>query len=439
MQGTLEKGDWRADYERKKCSAEEAVRVIQSGDHVYVHSNAAVPECLVDAMVGRASELRDVTVLHLLTLGKAEYAQEQYQDSFRVKALFIGKNIRDAVNEGRAEYMPIFLSEIPRLFESGTVPVDVCLIQVSPPDAHGFCSYGVSVDCTIAARKKARFVLAEVNKQMPRTLGRSFVHVSRLDRIVETDRPLPELIEEPCSEVEELIGLNVATLVEDEATIQLGIGTIPNAVLANLDEKRNLGVHSEMLSDNIVDLIEKGIVTNDAKTVLPGKVAVSFVLGTRRLYDFIDNNPMIEFQTSDFINDPFVISRNHKMTAINSALQVDITGQVAADSIGSYLYSGFGGQVDFIRGASRSPGGKAIIVMPSTARGGTVSRITTSLSPGSGVVTSRADVHYVVTEYGVAQLYGRSLKERTRELIRIAHPAFREELEHGCRGLSWLS
>ncbi|HNB16292.1 MAG TPA: acetyl-CoA hydrolase/transferase C-terminal domain-containing protein, partial [Candidatus Obscuribacter sp.] len=413
MQGTLEKGDWRADYERKKCSAEEAVRVIQSGDHVYVHSNAAVPECLVDAMVGRASELRDVTVLHLLTLGKAEYAQEQYQDSFRVKALFIGKNIRDAVNEGRAEYMPIFLSEIPRLFESGTVPVDVCLIQVSPPDAHGFCSYGVSVDCTIAARKKARFVLAEVNKQMPRTLGRSFVHVSRLDRIVETDRPLPELIEEPCSEVEELIGLNVATLVEDEATIQLGIGTIPNAVLANLDEKRNLGVHSEMLSDNIVDLIEKGIVTNDAKTVLPGKVAVSFVLGTRRLYDFIDNNPMIEFQTSDFINDPFVISRNHKMTAINSALQVDITGQVAADSIGSYLYSGFGGQVDFIRGASRSPGGKAIIAMPSTARGGTVSRITTSLSPGSGVVTSRADVHYVVTEYGVAQLYGRSLKERT--------------------------
>ena len=439
MQGTLEKGDWRADYERKKCSAEEAVRVIQSGDHVYVHSNAAVPECLVDAMVGRASELRDVTVLHLLTLGKAEYAQEQYQDSFRVKALFIGKNIRAAVNEGRAEYMPIFLSEIPRLFESGTVPVDVCLIQVSPPDAHGFCSYGVSVDCTIAARKKARFVLAEVNKQMPRTLGRSFVHVSRLDRIVETDRPLPELVEEPCSQVEELIGLNVATLVEDEATIQLGIGTIPNAVLANLDEKRNLGVHSEMLSDNIVDLIEKGIVTNDAKTVLPGKVAVSFVLGTRRLYDFIDNNPMIEFQTSDFINDPFVISRNHKMTAINSALQVDITGQVAADSIGSYLYSGFGGQVDFIRGASRSPGGKAIIAMPSTARGGTVSRITTSLSPGSGVVTSRADVHYVVTEYGVAQLYGRSLKERTRELIRIAHPAFREELEHGCRGLSWLS
>ena len=439
MQGTLERGDWRADYERTKCSAEEAVRVIQSGDHVYVHSNAAVPECLVDAMVGRASELRDVTVLHLLTLGKAEYAQEQYQDSFRVKALFIGKNIRDAVNEGRAEYMPIFLSEIPRLFESGTVPVDVCLIQVSPPDAHGFCSYGVSVDCTIAARKKARFVLAEVNKQMPRTLGRSFVHVSRLDRIVETDRPLPELIEEPCSEVEELIGLNVATLVEDEATIQLGIGTIPNAVLANLDEKRNLGVHSEMLSDNIVDLIEKGIVTNDAKTVLPGKVAVSFVLGTMRLYDFIDNNPMIEFQTSDFINDPFVISRNHKMTAINSALQVDITGQVAADSIGSYLYSGFGGQVDFIRGASRSPGGKAIIAMPSTARGGTVSRITTSLSPGSGVVTSRADVHYVVTEYGVAQLYGRSLKERTKELIRIAHPAFREELEHGCRGLSWLS
>ncbi len=438
MQGTREKCNWRSTYESRRCSAEEAVRAVSSGDTIYVQSNAAAPECVIDALVKRAPELRDVTFLHILTLGKAEYAKEEYQDSFKVKALFIGRNIREAVNEGRAEYMPIFLSEIPRLFESGTVPIDVCLLQVSPPDAHGYCSYGVSVDCSIAARKKARVVIAEVNKQMPRTLGRSFVHVSRLDYIVETDRPLPELIEAPPTNVEDAIGKHVSTLVADEATIQLGIGTIPNAVLANLKDKRNLGVHSEMLSDGIVDLMESGVITNDAKTFLPGKSAVTFVLGSRRLYDYVDNNPALEFQTSDYINDPFNISRNHKMTAINSALQVDLTGQVVADSIGSYLYSGFGGQVDFIRGASRAPGGKAIIAMPSTARGDTVSRIAVNLSVGSGVVTSRADVHYVVTEFGVAQLYGKTLRERTRELINIAHPKFREELVFESKRLSWL-
>jgi len=325
------------------------------------------------------------------------------------------------------------------LFESNEIPVDVCLIQVSPPDAHGFCSLGVSVDCTIAARKRARTVIAEVNRQMPRTLGRSFVHVSRLDHIVESDHPLPELTPAVPTVVEAAIGRNVASLVDDEATIQLGIGAIPNAVLEHLSDKRNLGVHSEMLTDGIIDLIESGVVTNDAKTVLPGKVAVTFVIGTKRLYDFVDNNPLIEFQTSDFINDPFVISRNHKMTAINSALQVDITGQVVSDSIGNYLYSGFGGQVDFIRGASRSVNGKAIIAMPSTAKGGTVSRITTTLLPGSGVVTSRADVHYVVTEYGIAQLYGKTLKERMRGLVSIAHPNFRDALEREAKSRSWLS
>lgn len=431
-------GSWENEYKRKLVSAEQAVAVIKPGDNVYIHSNAAAPQLLIDALVARAPQLKDVTILHILTLGKAEYARPEYSDSFRVHALFIGPNVRQAVNEGRAEYMPVFLSEIPGLLENGIVPVDVCLVQVSPPDAHGYCSYGVSVDCTIAARKKARLVIAEVNKQMPRTHGRSFVHVSRLNYIVETDRPLPELVPDKPSVVEEAIGKNVAILVEDGATLQLGIGAIPNAVLKYLPDKRELGVHSEMLSDGIVDLIEQGVVTNDSKTVLPGKVAVSFVLGTKRLYDFVDNNPLIEFQTSDYINDPFVISKNYKMTSINSALQVDITGQVVSDSIGTYLYSGFGGQVDFIRGASRAKNGKAIIAMPSTARNGTVSRIVSSLAAGSAVVTSRADVHYVVTEYGIAQLYGRTLKERMRALIDIAHPEFRDRLEKECRSIRWL-
>lgn len=429
---------WHTDYQAKVMSAEKAVSKIRSGDSVYIHSNAAAPQLLIDAMVKRADELRSVKIQHLLTMGNADYAKPEYAESFKVHALFIGSNVREAVNCGRAAYMPIFLSEIPGLFETGEVPIDVCLLQVSPPDAHGFCSYGVSIDCTFAARKRARLVIAEVNRRMPRTLGRSLVHISRLDCIVETDHPLPELAIEKPGEVESLIGQNVAELVENDATIQLGIGAIPNAVLSNLGDKKNLGVHSEMLSDGIVDLIEQGVVTNDAKTVLPGKVAVSFVIGSKRLYDFVDNNPLIEFQTSDYINDPQIISQNHKMTAINSALQVDLGGQVAADSIGTYLYSGFGGQVDFIRGASRAKGGKAIIAMPSTAKGGAVSRISTFLAPGSGVVTSRADVHYVVTEYGVAQLYGRTLKERARELIAIAHPKFREALTRESQSIPWL-
>jgi len=430
---------WQEEYATKVIAADNAVKVISSGDTIYIHSNAAAPEVLINAMVRRSQDLKDVKILHLLTLSKAEYINKEFSNSFKVKALFIGPNIREAVNEGRAEYIPVFLSEIPKIFESGIVPIDVCLIQLSPPDAHGYCSYGTSVDCTIAARKNARIVIAEVNKQMPRTLGRSFVHISRVDYIVETDRPLPELISAAPTEVEIAIGANVATLVDDEATLQLGIGAIPNAILHSLKDKRNLGIHSEMFSDGIIDLIEQGIITNNAKTLLPGKVAVSFILGTKRLYDFVDNNPLIEFQTSDFINDPFVISQNFKMTAINSALQVDVTGQVAADSIGSYLYSGVGGQVDFIRGAARAKQGKAIIAMPSTAKNHSVSRITASLLPDSGVVTSRADVHYVVTEYGIAQLYGRTLKERMKSLISIAHPDFRSQLKKDCCLIPWLN
>ncbi|MFA6208970.1 MAG: acetyl-CoA hydrolase/transferase C-terminal domain-containing protein [Candidatus Obscuribacterales bacterium] len=428
---------WQERYSRKIVSASDAALKITSGDSVYIHSNAAAPASLIEAMIDRAPELRDVTILHLLTMGTAEYARKEFAQSFRVHALFIGENVRQSVNEGRADYMPVFLSEIPALFEREIVPIDVCMIQVSPPDAHGYCSYGVSVDCTIAARRKARIVIAEVNKQMPRTLGRAFVHIDKFDYVVECDRALPELLAAHPTEVEQTIGRNVASLIEDGATLQLGIGSIPNAILLQLGDKRNLGIHSEMLSDGVIDLIEKGVVTNDAKTVLPGKIAVTFVIGSRRLYEFVNDNPLFEFQTSDYINDPFVISQNYKMTAINSALQIDVTGQVAADSIGDYLYSGVGGQVDFIRGAARAKDGKAIIALPSTAKNGTISRIVANLALGSGVVTSRADVHYVVTEYGIAQLFGKTLKERMQALISIAHPDFRDKLEADCEKLHW--
>ncbi|MBI4533272.1 MAG: acetyl-CoA hydrolase/transferase family protein, partial [Candidatus Melainabacteria bacterium] len=316
---------WVQEYKRKTTTAEHAVTAIKPGNKIYIHSNAAAPESLVDALVGRAPELKDVEIFHLLTLGKAEYAKPEHAKAFKVHALFIGPNVRQAVNEGQADYIPVFLSEIPTLFTSGTLPVDVCLIQVSPPDMHGFCSYGVSVDCTIAARKKARLVIAEVNHQMPRTLGRSFVHVSRIDHIVETDRPLPELKTKDLTAVELAIGEKVSCLVEDGATLQLGIGSIPDAILKCLHNKQDLGIHSEMFSDGIVDLVEAGIITNDKKTVLPGKLAVSFVMGSKRLYSFVDNNPQVEFQTSDYINDPYVISQNYRMTAINSAIQIDLT------------------------------------------------------------------------------------------------------------------
>jgi 4-hydroxybutyrate CoA-transferase len=423
--------NWQAEYAAKLTTASEAVKLISSDDTVYIQSHAAAPEPLINAMVERSSELSNVKIVQIMTLGDAAYSHREYSSAFKVQALFIGSNVREAVNAGRADYIPIFLYDIPSLFNSGGLPLDVCLVQVSAPDAHGFCSYGVSVDCTIAARKAARIVIAEVNRQMPRTYGRSFVHISKFDRIIETDRALPELSCAHPSLAENAIGKNVASLVEDGATIQLGIGAVPNAVLKYLHDRKDLGVHSEMLSDGIIDLIESGVVTNNKKTVLPGKTAVSFVMGSKRLYDFVDNNPAMEFQPSDFINDPFTISQNYKMTAINSAIQVDLSGQVGADSMGTYLYSGFGGQVDFIRGASHAKDGRAIIAMPSTAKNGTVSRIAPVLPPGSGVVTSRADVHYVVTEYGIAQLFGKTIKQRMRALIDIAHPKFREELEKG--------
>lgn len=438
MSHTISMSGWQRIYEERLTSAAEAMKHVRSGDKIYVQSNAAAPTPLTDALVGRADSLQNVEIFHILTMGAAEYIKPEYADSFRVHALFIGPNVRDAVNEGRADYTPVFLSEVPSLFSTRRIPLDICLIQVSPPDAHGYCSYGVSVDSTIAARKSARLVIAEVNRQMPRTLGRSFVHVSRLDHIVETDRPLPEHTPREPDAVSLAIGENVASLVADEATLQLGIGAIPDATLACLKDKKRLGIHSEMISDGVLDLIESGVITNECKTVMPGKIAVSFVIGTRKLYDYVDNNPLFEFQTSDFINDPSTISRNHRMTAINSALQVDLSGQVCSDSIGEVLYSGFGGQVDFIRGAAMSREGHAIIAIPSTARKGKISRIVCHLSKGSGVVTSRADVRFVVTEYGIADLFGRNLQQRAKALIEIAHPAFRESLEKECAEVPWL-
>ncbi len=430
--------NWCTTYKSKIATADEAVQIVNSGDSIYIHSNAAAPLPLTSALVGRASELRNVEIFHLLTLGNADYSDEKYESSFLVNALFIGPNVRKSVNEGRSNYTPVFLSDIPHLFMDGILPLNVCLLQVSPPDAHGYCSYGVSVDLTIAARRKAKIVIAEVNEQMPRTLGRSLVHVSKLDYLVPSNRPLPELQMEAPDETERTIGRNVASLIEDCATLQMGIGAIPNAILRELTNKRELGIHTEMFSDGVVDLVNAGVITNDQKTIYPGKMVVSFVMGTKKVYDFVDNNPIVEFQPSDVTNDPFIISQNYKMTAINSAIQIDLTGQVCADSIGTNLYSGFGGQVDFVRGAKRSKGGKAIIALPSTARDGAISRIVTFLDRGSGVVTSRADVHFVVTEYGIADLYGKNLKQRAKALIEIAHPKFREALEKESFELPWL-
>lgn len=432
----LSERSWSRLYNSKVVSAAEAISHVSSGQSIYVHSNAAAPQALLRALVDRSDTLRNVQIYHLLTLGEAKYAQPAYAGSFRAHALFIGPNVRDAVNDGRADYTPVFLSEIPALFASRALPIDVCLLNISPPDEHGYCSYGVSVDCSIAARKAARLVIGQVNKHMPRTMGRSFVHVSKFDYLVEADEPIPELKLGELGDIEHAIGKNVASLVQDGATLQLGIGGIPNAVLYYLKDRKDLGLHSEMLSDGAKDLIEAGVITNDRKTVLPGKVAVSFIMGTRKLYDFVDNNPMVEFQTSDYINDPYVISQNYRMTSINSALEVDLTGQICSDSIGDKLYSGFGGQVDFVRGSSRSAEGRAIIAIPSTAKDGQLSRIVNRIS--GAVVTSRADVHFVVTEYGIAELYGKNLKQRAKALIDIAHPKFRAQLEKDAAAIPWL-
>ncbi len=415
-------------YRRKLTSPDQAVGIIRSGDRVYVHPGCAAPAILTEALLKRAPALHDVEILHLLTFGKADYTLPQYDGHFRHNGLFLGSNVREAVVAGRADYTPIMLGEIEKLFCTGELPLDVVLMQLSPPDEYGFMSLGVGVDCTLNAARCARHVIAEVNQHMPRVLGDSFLHVSKVEAIVESNRPLLELKPEPFTELQGRIGEHVASLIPDGATLQVGIGGIPSAVLACLGDKRDLGIHSEMCSDGVIPLIEGGVISGERKTLHRGKVVVGFVLGTERLFRFINENPIFELHPTQYTNDPFVIAQNDRMVAINSAIQVDLTGQVCADSIGTQPYSGFGGQLDFIRGAARSKGGKPIIALPSTAKNGTVSRIAPVLDPGAGVVTTRADVHYVVTEFGVAYLHGKTLRQRAEALIAIAHPKFRDEL-----------
>ncbi len=419
-------------FQEKYTTAEEAVKLINSGDRVFVHSVAAAPQPLINAMTDRAPELENIEVIHLHTEGDAPYAKPEYSDTFRTNALFVGSNVRKAVNEGSADYLPIFLSEVPGLFRKNILPIDMALVQVSPPDKHGYCSLGVSVDASRAALQSAKKAIALVNPNMPRTHGDGIFHASRFNALVETDEALHELnIPEP-NAVEQQIGNNCAELVEDGATLQMGIGAIPNAVLKALGDHKDLGIHTEMFSDGVIELVEKGVITGKKKAKHPEKIVASFVMGSRDLYDFVDDNPMISMLDVAYVNDTAVIRKNPKVTAINSAIEVDITGQVCADSIGTYHYSGVGGQMDFIRGASLSEGGKPIIALPSVTGKGE-SKIVPHLKQGAGVVTTRAHVHYVVTEYGVANLYGKNLSQRARALIDIAHPDHRDSLKEAAR------
>lgn len=408
-------------------TADEAARLVRSNDRVYIHGLAAAPEPLVRALTRRASELRNVEIVHLHTEGAAPYAAPGMEDSFSVNSLFVGANVREAVNAGRADYVPIFLSEIPALFLKGILPLDVALIQVSPPDRHGFCSLGVSVEAARAAVQTAKTVIAQVNPRMPRTHGDGIVRYDSLSAVVEESMELHEAAPPPSGPIAERIGKYVAELVDDGATLQLGIGEIPNAVLGALTSHRDLGIHSELFSDGVIDLVEKGVITGRFKRVHPGKLVAGIVIGTRRLYDFVDDNAQVALLDTAYVNDTSVIRRNPKVTAINSAIEVDLTGQVCADSIGDYQYSGVGGQMDFIRGASLSDGGKPILALPSTTSKG-ASRIVAHLHPGAGVVTTRAHVHYIVTEHGVANLYGKNLHQRAKALIEIAAPEHRSEL-----------
>lgn len=420
--------DWQVRYAAKIASAEQAVRLIPARKRILIGSGAAEPGGLVEAMVTHGTHLEGNEVVHLMTLGSAPYVQPGLERRFRHTAFFIGANVREAVQEGRADFMPVFLSEIPQLIASGRVHIGVALIQVSPPDRLGFVSLGVSVDVVRAAVDTADLILAEVNPNMPRTLGDSFLHVDRIAQLVPVDVPLPELAPQPLDDVCREIGRNVASLIPDGATLQLGIGKIPDATLAALADRRDLGIHTEMLSDGVMNLTEAGVITGRRKSFLPGKIVTSFVMGTRRLYEWVHDNPQIEMRPSGFTNDPFHIARNDQMVAINSALAVDLTGQVAADTVRGRFFSGIGGQVDFIRGAARSHGGKPVIALPATAKGGTVSRIQATFEEGTGVVTSRGDIHYVVTEYGVADLWGKNIRQRVEALAGIAHPDFRAGL-----------
>jgi 4-hydroxybutyrate CoA-transferase len=429
--------NWSELYHEKVTTAQDAMRLVQNGYRVFLTGNCSVPGALLDALVDRAKVLHDVEVVQVLTIGNNVCVKPEMQEHLRVNTMFVSDDVRVAVNEGRADFTPVFLSEIPELLRT-QLPVDVALIHVSPPDEHGYCSYGIEVGVTKTAAEAARYVIAEVNPNMPRTLGDSFIHVSKLDRIVEVDYKLHEIRMGESSEIQQSIAKHIAGLIEDYSTLQTGIGGLPDAVLGFLKDRRDLGIHTELFSDGVIDLVESGVITGAAKTLHPGKIIAGFVLGTQRLYDFIDNNPFIELHPTEYVNDPFRIAQNDRMVAINSAIEVDLTGQVCADSIGSKIYSGAGGQVDFIRGAARSKGGKPIIALASTAKNDTISKITWQLKPGAGVVTTRNDVHYVITEYGVAYLHGKTLRERVHALIGIAHPNFRAMLEEKAYELNYL-
>jgi acyl-CoA hydrolase/GNAT superfamily N-acetyltransferase len=419
---------WKEKYKPLIATADQAVKRIGPGQRIFIGTGCAEPLELVTALTKRAYELPDTEIVHLLTFGEAPYAHKEMTQYFRVNSFFIAENVRDIIQEGLGDYTPVFLSDIPRLFDSGQVPLDVALIQVTPPDADGMCSLGVSVDIVKSAAENAQLVIAQVNPNMPRTLGNSFIHIYDIDALVPSETPILEVPPPAVTDTTRQIAEYISALIEDGSTVEFGIGRIPQALLGFLKGKKDIGIHTEMVSDGIIELIECGAVTGARKTLDRGKVVASFCLGTKRLYDYVHNNPTFAFHPTEYVNDPFVIRQQHKMVAVNTALEVDLTGQVCADSIGSKFFSGVGGQVDFNRGAAKSRGGKAIIALPSTAKDGTISRITTRLSPGAGVVTTRAGVHYVVTEYGVAYLHGKSIQERVLALISIAHPKFREQL-----------
>ncbi|AIG29340.1 4-hydroxybutyrate CoA-transferase [Flavobacterium psychrophilum] len=412
----------------KYVSAQEAVKIIKSNDRIYVQAAAATPTVLTKALTERASELKNVEVCHLHTEGEAAYANPELSESFHVNSFFIGKNVRHTLVAGNGSYTPVFLSELPYLFRKNVVPLDVVFIHVSPPDIHGYCSLGVSVEATLAAIENAKTVIAQVNPKMPRTFGDGILHVSEIDYLVEVDTPIYEHEIGIISSIEDKIGTYIASLIEDESTLQMGIGSIPNAALTKLTNHKNLGLHTEMFSDGVIDLIEKNVINCDYKGISRGRALATFLIGSQRLYDFVNDNPFVEMRESSYVNDTSKIRKNPKMVAINSAIEVDVTGQVCADSIGAKMYSGVGGQMDFIRGASLSNGGKAIIALPSITKNG-VSRIVPYLKQGAGVVTTRSHVHYVITENGVADLYGKTLKQRASEMVKIAHPSHQEWIE----------
>ena len=406
---------------------ENAVKIIKSNDRVYIQMGAAAPQSLIKAMTNRHEELRNVEVCHLHTEGEAPYANPELRDSFHINSFFIGGNIRHTLSAGNGSYTPIFFSEVPLLFKNRVLDIDVALIQVSPPDKHGYCSLGVTVGETLAAIDNAKHVIAQINPQMPRTHGAGIIHISELDSFVEVDEAIPEYHTKEPNEIEQRIGDHIANLIEDESTLQMGVGNIPNAVLSRLGNHKNIGLHTEMFTDGVIDLILKDVINGNYKGVNPGRALATFLMGSRKLYDYVDDNPFVEMREVDYVNNTYIISQNPKMVAINSAIEVDLTGQVCADSIGTKMYSGVGGQMDFIRGAALSKGGKPIITLPSTTKYGE-SKIVPFLRPGAGVVTTRAHVHYVVTEFGVAELFGKTIEQRVKALAEIAHPDFREQI-----------